>query len=86
MLLIEKSDKILDRQCTLELRNDYPVIALSTSLKASIPGIAIMSGDYVEMILFVPKSSDNSRDMKIFLDRFNAVDLGAMLRGRIKEL
>ncbi|MCL5679273.1 MAG: hypothetical protein M1301_03510 [Candidatus Thermoplasmatota archaeon] len=85
MLLIEKSDKILDRQCTLELRNDYPVIALSTSLKASIPGIAIMSGDYVEMILFVPKSSDNSRDMKIFLDRFNAFDLGAMWAIRAKS-
>ena len=85
MLLIENSDKILDRQCTLELRNDYPILALSTSLRASIPGIAIMSGDYVEMILFVPKSQDNSRDMKIFLDRFGAVDLGAMWAIRAKS-
>jgi len=85
VLLIENSDRILDRQCTLELRNDYPVLALSTSLKESIPGIAIVSRDYVEMILFVPKSQDNSRDMKIFLDRFNAVDLGAMWAIRAKS-
>ncbi|MHB1708956.1 MAG: hypothetical protein ACYCT2_05725 [Thermoplasmataceae archaeon] len=85
MLLIENSDKILDMQCTLELRNDYPILVLSASLKTSIPGIAIISRDYVEMILFVPKSQENSREMKIYLDKFNAVDLGAMWAIRAKS-
>lgn len=77
-MLIEDSDKILDMQCIIEIKTDYPVLTLSQELNVSIPGISMVSRDMVEMFLFVPKNRDDSRDMHIFLERFKALDLGAM--------
>jgi len=84
-VLIENSDRILDSQCVIELRNDDTLLVPFNSMRVSIPGISIISTDTVELFLFVPKEGEISREMRIFLQQSNAIDLGVTWAIRAKS-
>ncbi|MEM0155427.1 MAG: hypothetical protein QW597_02335 [Thermoplasmataceae archaeon] len=74
----DSSDSILDMQCVIEVNRDYPIFGMSRGLKIEMPGLITLSPDSVDLLLLVSKKYQDSRDMRIFLEKFNASDIGAM--------
>lgn len=77
-LFSEGSAGILDMQCVMEVNRDYPVLAISRGLGIQMPGLLLVLSDSFDLLLFVPKNFEYSRDMRIFLEKFKASDIGAM--------
>ena len=73
-MLLEKVDKLLDRQCSISFTNDYQIFEISRKFGIHVPSFLLFKNDKTEVFFYVQKEAESYREIKIFLDTLNAKD------------